>query len=91
MMAFVKSLPSFEETWIECLGDLAHYRMAMEEADLHDREVWSGVARMWAEHTTTKQLANDVKGIYPGLVMVEKKYDEIDQQQVPTTTELPNQ
>jgi hypothetical protein len=48
MMALLKeSVPSFEETWIECLGDLARYRMAIEEADLHDREVWAGVARMW--------------------------------------------
>ena len=33
MMALhMKSVPSFEETWIECLGDLARYRMAIEEA-----------------------------------------------------------
>src|SRR5437764_12502320 len=43
----LESLTSFEETWIECLGDLACYRMAIEEADLRDREIWSGVARMW--------------------------------------------
>jgi hypothetical protein len=47
MPLLMESVPSFEETWIECLGDLARYRMAMEEADLRDREVWSGVARMW--------------------------------------------
>jgi hypothetical protein len=48
MVALLKeSVPSFEETWIECLGDLARYRMAIEEADLRDREVWAGVARMW--------------------------------------------
>lgn len=34
MMAhLMESVPSFEETWIECLGDLARYRMAIE-ADL---------------------------------------------------------
>jgi len=36
----------FEDTWIECLGDLARYRMAIEE----DREVhgiWGGVAGRW--------------------------------------------
>jgi 3-phenylpropionate/cinnamic acid dioxygenase small subunit len=47
MAPLMESVPSFEETWIECLGDLAHYRMATEEADLRDREAWSGVAWMW--------------------------------------------
>jgi hypothetical protein len=47
MTLLVESVPSFAETWIECLGDLARYRMAIEEADLRDREVWAGVARMW--------------------------------------------
>jgi hypothetical protein len=42
-----ESVPSFEKTWINCLGDLARCRMTIEEADLPDREVWSGVARMW--------------------------------------------
>jgi hypothetical protein len=27
----MESMPSFEKTWIECLGDLAFYRMAIEE------------------------------------------------------------
>ncbi|KAL1957641.1 hypothetical protein VTO42DRAFT_5618 [Malbranchea cinnamomea] len=47
MTLLVESVPSFEDTWIECLGDLARYRMAIEEADLRDREVWAGVARYW--------------------------------------------
>src|SRR5271169_4614520 len=47
MALLMESVPSFEETWIECLGDLARYRMAIEEADERDREIWSGVARMW--------------------------------------------
>src|SRR5271170_3783115 len=47
MAVLMESVPSFEETWIECLGDLARYRMAIEEADDRDREIWSGVARMW--------------------------------------------
>jgi hypothetical protein len=28
MALLMESVPSFEETWIECLGDLARYRMA---------------------------------------------------------------
>ena len=47
MALLMESVPSFEGTWIECLGDLARYRMAIEEADLRDREIRSGVARMW--------------------------------------------
>jgi hypothetical protein len=43
----MESVLSFKETWIECLGDLALYRMAIEETDLRNRDVWSGVARMW--------------------------------------------
>ncbi|KAL9112830.1 MAG: hypothetical protein Q9227_002907 [Pyrenula ochraceoflavens] len=55
MMALLKeSITSFEETWIECLGDLARYRMAIEEADLRDRETWSGVARMWYNKAADK-------------------------------------
>lgn len=41
-----ETVSSFESTWIECLGDLGRYRMAIED-DMRDREVWSGVARFW--------------------------------------------
>ena len=54
MALLMESVPSFEETWIECLGDLARYRMAIEEADMRDREVWAGVARMWYEKAAAK-------------------------------------
>ena len=47
--------------------------------------------RMWVEYTTTKQLVNDVKVIYAGLVVVEKKYVDIDQQQASTTIKLSNE
>ena len=48
MMALLyETVPSFEDTWIECLGDLGRYRMAIEDDDVGDREVWSGVARFW--------------------------------------------
>lgn len=54
MALLMESVPSFVETWIECLGDLARYRMAIEEIDLRDREVWAGVARMWYEKAADK-------------------------------------
>lgn len=48
MMALLyETVQAFEETWIECLGDLARYRMAIEEHDVQDREIWGGVARCW--------------------------------------------
>lgn len=54
MALLMESVPSFVETWIECLGDLARYRMAIEEVDLRDREIWSGCAKMWYEKAADK-------------------------------------
>jgi hypothetical protein len=54
MALLMESVPAFEDTWIECLGDLARYRMAVEEADLRDREVWAGVARYWYNKAADK-------------------------------------
>ncbi|KAL1999539.1 hypothetical protein VTN02DRAFT_4376 [Thermoascus thermophilus] len=54
MTLLLESVPTFEETWIECLGDLARYRMAVEEADMRDREVWAGVARYWYNKAADK-------------------------------------
>lgn len=42
-----ETVPAFEDTWIECLGDLGRYRMAIEDDDIRDREVWTGVSRHW--------------------------------------------
>jgi hypothetical protein len=42
-----ETVPAFEDTWIECLGDLGRYRMAIEDEDVRDRETWAGVARSW--------------------------------------------
>ena len=48
MMALLfKTVPTFEDTWIECLGDLGRYRMAVEDDEPRDRETWSDVARFW--------------------------------------------
>ncbi|OBS16409.1 hypothetical protein FPOA_12930, partial [Fusarium poae] len=48
MMALLyETVPAFEDTWIECLGDLARYRMAIEDDDIRDREVWRHVSRHW--------------------------------------------
>ncbi|KAI1553823.1 EST1-DNA-bind domain containing protein, partial [Pyrenophora tritici-repentis] len=42
-----ETVPAFEDTWIECLGDLGRFRMAIEDEDVRDRETWAGVARSW--------------------------------------------
>ncbi|KLJ11277.1 hypothetical protein EMPG_13450 [Blastomyces silverae] len=34
----------FEDTWIECLGDVARCRMVIEDSD---REIWAGVGQYW--------------------------------------------
>jgi hypothetical protein len=48
MMALLyETVPAFEDTWIECLGDIGRYRMAIEDEDVRDRETWAGVARSW--------------------------------------------
>jgi hypothetical protein len=48
MMALLyETVPNFEDTWIECLGDLGRYRMAIEDEDIRDREIWTDVSRYW--------------------------------------------
>ncbi|KAF2015220.1 hypothetical protein BU24DRAFT_173756 [Aaosphaeria arxii CBS 175.79] len=49
-----ETVPAFEDTWIECLGDLGRYRMAVEDEDLRDRETWAGVARSWYSKAADK-------------------------------------
>ncbi|KAM3067121.1 hypothetical protein ACMFMG_011676 [Clarireedia jacksonii] len=49
-----ETVPAFEDTWIECLGDLGRYRMAIEDDDIRDREVWTGVARHWYSKASNK-------------------------------------
>ncbi|KAF1997127.1 hypothetical protein P154DRAFT_441918 [Amniculicola lignicola CBS 123094] len=55
MMALLyETVPAFEDTWIECLGDLGRYRMAIEDEDIRDRETWAGVARSWYSKAADK-------------------------------------
>ena len=56
MMALLyETVPTFEDTWIECLGDLGRYRMAIEDDEPRDREIWSGVARYWYNKASDRQ------------------------------------
>ncbi|KAH6957729.1 hypothetical protein BKA56DRAFT_502169 [Ilyonectria sp. MPI-CAGE-AT-0026] len=55
MMALLhETVPAFEDTWIECLGDLGRYRMAIEDDDIKDREVWTGVSQHWYSKASDK-------------------------------------
>ncbi|KAF2666788.1 hypothetical protein BT63DRAFT_457743 [Microthyrium microscopicum] len=47
MSLLLETVPAFGDTWIECLGDVSRYRMAIEEDDPRDRQTWSNVAKYW--------------------------------------------
>lgn len=68
MTLLLESVPQFEETWIECLGDLARYRMAIEEVDMRDREIYTGVARYW--YTKAADLNPDIGRIQHHLAVL---------------------
>ncbi|ODM21095.1 hypothetical protein SI65_04148 [Aspergillus cristatus] len=55
MTLLLESVPAFEDTWIECLGDLARYGMAIERSDLQDRETWASMARYWYRKAADKR------------------------------------
>ncbi|KAL8871102.1 MAG: hypothetical protein Q9174_002998 [Haloplaca sp. 1 TL-2023] len=56
MMALLyETVTAFEDTWIECLGDLARYRMAIEDSSSGDREIWGGVAKAWYTKAADKR------------------------------------
>ncbi|KAM3552612.1 hypothetical protein ARSEF4850_007315 [Beauveria asiatica] len=41
-----ETIPEFAGSWLECLGDLARYRMAIED-DAFEREIWTSASRSW--------------------------------------------
>ncbi|KAJ3551200.1 hypothetical protein NPX13_g11423 [Xylaria arbuscula] len=49
-----ETVPAFEDAWIEYLGDLGRYRMAIEDEDMRDREVWTSVSRYWYSKASDK-------------------------------------
>jgi len=69
MMALLyETIPAFEDTWIECLGDLARYRMAIEDDDHRDREIWTFVSRQW--YTKASDRAPTVGRLYHHLAIL---------------------
>ena len=67
-----ETISIFEDTWIECLGDLGRYRMAIEDDDIRDREVWSGVARFWYSKAADK--TPKVGRLYHHLAILARPY-----------------
>jgi hypothetical protein len=47
MALLCETVSVFQNTWVECLGDLARYRMAIEDENIRDHQTWAGVARSW--------------------------------------------
>ncbi|KAL3431854.1 hypothetical protein BDV09DRAFT_188017 [Aspergillus tetrazonus] len=54
MTVFLEFVPKFEDTWLECLGDLSRYRMLVEDADIREREGWAEIARHWYNKAADK-------------------------------------
>jgi hypothetical protein len=66
---FFETVPSYKDTWIECLGDLARYRMAIEpEKEAHT--AWGGVAARW--YTLASDRSPDVGRLYHHLGILER-------------------
>lgn len=47
IILLLERVPQFTDIWMESLGDLARYRMAVGDQDPSERDVWAGVARSW--------------------------------------------
>ena len=73
MMALLyETVSTFEDTWIECLGDLGRYRMAIEDDEPRDREVWSNAARFWYKKAADK--SPNVGRLYHHLAILARPY-----------------
>ncbi|KTW28179.1 hypothetical protein T552_02038 [Pneumocystis carinii B80] len=43
----LETASTFKNEWMECLGDLARYRMAIEEIDMKTKNHWSNISKYW--------------------------------------------
>ncbi len=67
-----ETVPVFEDTWIGHLGDLGRYRMAIEDDEPGDREVWSNVAKHWYNKASEK--SPDVGRLHHYLAILARPY-----------------
>jgi len=42
-----ETIPRFEETWMKYLGHLGRYRMSLEDDEIINKEVWTGITSHW--------------------------------------------
>jgi hypothetical protein len=68
MSLLYETVPAFEDTWIECLGDLGRYHMAIEDEDIQGRETWARVARSW--YNKAADLSPEVGRLYHHLAIL---------------------
>ena len=47
MTLLYETVPAFSDIWVECLGDLGRYRIAIEDDNRCDKEIWSNVSQNW--------------------------------------------
>ncbi|KAE8155446.1 hypothetical protein BDV40DRAFT_311202 [Aspergillus tamarii] len=50
----LQTVPDFEGIWLECLGNLSRYGVAIENRGLVDHEIWTGIARDWFNKAADK-------------------------------------
>ncbi|KAJ2893073.1 uncharacterized protein MKZ38_009069 [Zalerion maritima] len=55
MALLCDTIPAFADTWIRGLGDLSRYRIAIEDDDDLEREVWAERSRYWYGSGTSEQ------------------------------------
>ncbi|PGH06533.1 hypothetical protein GX51_02358 [Blastomyces parvus] len=62
MSSHGEAASAFEDTWIECLGDVARCRMATEHIETSDRKAWAAVAPYWYHkaHGRTHRVRHDL-------------------------------
>ncbi|KAI0388513.1 hypothetical protein F5Y17DRAFT_452466 [Xylariaceae sp. FL0594] len=54
MALLYETVPAFEDSWIECMGDLGRYRLTIKDEDVREREVMTAVSRSWYSKASDK-------------------------------------
>jgi hypothetical protein len=47
MTLLYETVPRFEDTWVQYLGDISQYIMALGDDDIQDRVVWACNVHHW--------------------------------------------
>lgn len=55
-----EAVPSFEDTWIQYLIEIAYYRVEVAGEDRQDRETWATIARFWRRKAADKGPINSM-------------------------------